>query len=167
MKCKKQLRGYFGIGIYHPKTEENIGTLWRSAHNFGADFIFTIGRRYKTQASDTTKADRHIPLFEYQTFEDFKNHLPKGARLVFIEQTEGASDLREAIHPEAAVYILGAEDHGVPLELMRGHQKVFIDTPMCLNVAVAGSIVMYDRVLKLNEARFVPPAFRKYKINFH
>jgi tRNA(Leu) C34 or U34 (ribose-2'-O)-methylase TrmL len=141
-------RGYFGIGIYHPKTTENIGTLWRSAHNFGADFIFTIGTRYKKQASDTTKAERHIPLYEYSSFEDFKSHLPRGCSIVFVEQCEGATNLRETNHPETAVYVLGAEDYGVPKELMKGYQKVFIDTPHCLNVAVAGSIVLYDRVTK-------------------
>ena len=141
-------KGYYGIGIYHPKTRDNIGTLWRSAHNFGADFIFTIGKRYTKQASDTTKATRHIPLHEYKDFEDFKNHIPLGAQLVFIEQTEGARNLQECCHPKSAVYVLGAEDEGVPEKLMRGFQKVFIDTPMCINVAVAGSIVMYDRSIK-------------------
>lgn len=141
-------RGYYGIGIYHPKTSENIGTLWRSAHNFGADFIFTIGRRYKTQASDTTKAEKHVPLFEYSSLEDLKTHLPRGSSIVFIEQADGAQNLREAIHPEKAVYILGAEDEGVPEDLMIGYPKVFINTPMCLNVAVAGSIVMFDRQCK-------------------
>lgn len=141
-------RGYFGIGVYHPKTTENIGTLWRSAHNFGADFIFTIGRRYKKQPSDTTKAVRHVPLYEYQSFDDLKEHLPRGSNIVFIEQTEGAKNLKEVTHPETAVYILGAEDEGVPEELMSGYPTVFIDTPMCLNVAVAGSVVMYDRSIK-------------------
>jgi len=141
-------RGYFGIGIYHPKTEANIGTLWRSAHNFGADFIFTIGKRYKKQASDTTKAERHVPLYEYTSFEDFKEHLPKGCGIVFVEQTEGARNIKDIEHPETACYILGAEDQGVPEELMVGHRKVFIDTPLCLNVSVAGSIVLYDRQIK-------------------
>lgn len=36
-------RGYFGIGVYHSKNADNIGTLWRSAAIFGADFIFTNG----------------------------------------------------------------------------------------------------------------------------
>lgn len=138
-------RGYFSIGIYEPKTETNIGTLWRSAHNFGADFIFTIGKRYKKERTDTTKAEKHIPLYNYKDFDDFKNHLPIGGELVFIEQTNGARNLKEANHPERAIYILGAEDYGIPENIMKGFQKIFIDTPMCLNVAVAGSIVMYDR----------------------
>lgn len=141
-------RGYFGIGIYHPKTTENIGTLWRSAHNFGADFIFTIGKRYQKQASDTTKAPRHIPLYEYLSFADFKRHIPSGCQIVCIEQTEDAKNLVDVSHPESAIYLLGAEDYGIPEKLMRGLQKVFIDTPMCLNVAVAGSIVMFDRQAK-------------------
>jgi basic membrane lipoprotein Med (substrate-binding protein (PBP1-ABC) superfamily) len=49
-------QNYFYINVYQPKTTEDIGTLWRSAHNFGADFIFTIGARYHKQLSDTTKA---------------------------------------------------------------------------------------------------------------
>ena len=145
------MRGYYGIGVYHPKTVENIGTLWRSAHNFGADFIFTIGKRYQRQASDTTKAERHIPLYEYESFEDFKEHLPRGCQMVFVEQTEGSRNVKDIIHPETAVYILGAEDYGVPEEMMRGYKKIHIDTPMCLNVAVAGSIILYDRKSKLSK----------------
>jgi tRNA(Leu) C34 or U34 (ribose-2'-O)-methylase TrmL len=141
-------RGYFGIGIYHPKTADNIGTLWRSAHNFGADFIFTIGARYKKQPSDTTKAPRHVPLYHYADIDDMKAHIPAGADLVFVEQTEGATDLRSFNHPEAAVYVLGAEDYGVPEDEMRGFRKVAISTPMCINVAVAGSILLYDRHAK-------------------
>lgn len=141
-------RGYYGIGVYHPKTTENIGTLWRSAHNFGAAFIFTIGSRYRRQVSDTTKAQCHIPLFEYSSFDDFKGKLPLGCQLVFVEQAESSILLPKVHHPETAVYLLGAEDYGIPEELMKGHQKIAIDTPMCLNVAVAGSIVMYDRQAK-------------------
>jgi tRNA(Leu) C34 or U34 (ribose-2'-O)-methylase TrmL len=141
-------RGRYGIGIYHPKTTENIGTLWRSAHNFGADFIFTIGKRYHKEPSDTTKASRHVPLYHYPDFGDFLSHVPLDSELVFIEQIDGAAELERFVHPERAVYVLGAEDEGVPVELMRGHRKTAINTPMCLNVAVAGSIVMFHRQLK-------------------
>lgn len=142
-------RGYFGIGIYHPKTTENVGTLWRSAHNFGADFIFTVGARYKKQPSDTTKASRHVPLYHYSSLSDLKTHMPLGAELVFVEQAEGAADLTAFSHPETAIYILGAEDYGVPEDEMHGYRKIAISTPLCINVAVAGSIVLYDRNTKL------------------
>jgi tRNA (guanosine-2'-O-)-methyltransferase len=146
------MNGYYGIGIYHPKKILNLGTLWRSAHNFGAKFIFTIGQRYHKQPSDTTKAFRHVPLFNFLTWEDFREHIPHGCLPVFVEQAETAKNIVEFKHPKSAVYILGAEDHGVPESLMKGYRKVFIDTPMCLNVSVAGSIIMFDRASKINHA---------------
>ncbi len=142
-------RGYYGIGIYEPKTTDNLGTLWRSAHNFGADFIFTIGDRYHKQPSDTTKAWKHVPLYRYKDMADMKEHMPVDAELVFVEQAEGSVSLRNFVHPQSAVYVLGAEDYGVPEEEMRGFRKVEIESPLCLNVAVAGSIVMFDRNNKI------------------
>ncbi len=139
-------RGYFGIGIYRNKTVENIGTLWRSAYNFGASFIFVIGKRYPKQASDTVKAYRHVPLYEYETFEDFYKSMPYDCQLIGIEQSETSKDIKDFKHPERAIYLLGAEDNGLPKEVMNKCVKVVhISSPMCLNVAVAGSIVMYDR----------------------
>ena len=44
--------GYFGIGVYRLKTEANHGTLWRSAFQFGADFIFTIGTGPQLERND-------------------------------------------------------------------------------------------------------------------
>ena len=145
---KKQKSGYFGIGIYHPKTETNIGTLWRSAYNFGADFIFVIGKRYKSQCSDTTKTDRHIPLYEYEKIEDLKNNLPRHCEIIYIEQSSKSTDIKTFKHPKQCIYVLGAEDNGIPESIMKDDKQVHIDTPMCLNVAVAGSIIMFDRLNK-------------------
>ena len=142
-------KGFYAIGIYETKETENVGTLWRSAMNFGADYIFTIGARYKKQRTDTTKSWRNIPLFAFENFEDFVAHVPKDAELIFVEQTEVSMNIKDFKHPKRAVYILGSEDYGIPKELMVGHKQVEINTPMCLNVATAGSIVMFDRNNKL------------------
>ena len=72
---------FFGIGIQNGKTPENLGVLWRSAQNLGASFIFTIGKRYAKQASDTHDAVKSMPYYHYNNFEDFKKHLPKGVRI--------------------------------------------------------------------------------------
>lgn len=45
--------------MFHAKKEVNLGTLMRSAFNFGAAYVFTVGRRYSEQASDTVRAVRH------------------------------------------------------------------------------------------------------------
>ena len=145
---KKEKRGYFGIGIYLPKTETNLGTLWRSAHNFGADFIFTIGHRYQRMGSDTTKAYKHIPLYHYEDYDDFQKHTPKDCSIICIEQSDKSRDIKNFIHPESCIYLLGAEDTGIPNDILKGKQVVHISTPMCLNVAVAGSIIMFDKFNK-------------------
>ena len=68
---------------------------------------------------------------------------------VGIEIGRAATDLRDYKHPAPAVYILGAEDHGLTnaaAALCR--DLVVIPAAYCLNVAVAGSLVMYDRAAK-------------------
>lgn len=144
------MSGYFAIGIEHTKTETNVGTLLRSAHSFGAAFVFTIGRRYKKQASDTPKTYRHIPLFHFDTVDDLRRHLPYDCQLVGVELTNSSRPLPNYAHPKRACYLLGAEDHGLTKEaIIACHSVVQVPgASMCLNVAVAGSIVMYDRVVK-------------------
>lgn len=149
-------QGYFGIGIQNGKTPENLGVLWRSAQNMGASFIFTIGNRYAKQACDTHKAVGAMPYFHYNTFEDFYEMLPKGAMLVGVELHPRAVPLETFEHPRRCVYLLGAEDHGLPKGAMeKSHHLVKFDTPKSINVAVAGSVVMYDRNMKkfLKEAQ--------------
>ena len=143
-------RGFFGIGIEHTKKEHNVGTLWRSAACMGADFLFTIGRRYQRQSSDTMKAWRHVPLYHYATFAEFYAHLPHDCRLVGVELHPDAVPLPEFDHPERCVYLLGAEDHGLTVEATEACHGIVIvpGASRCLNVSVAGSIVMYDRTTK-------------------
>ena len=140
----------FAIGIYQPKTKENIGTLWRSAYIMGATFIFTIGKRYKTQASDTCKAERQIPCFNFETFADFEKNRPQNMLIIPVENCQNSISLQEFEHPKQAVYLLGAEDKGLPKEITEKYQSVIINTPkkICLNVSTTGSIVMFDRINK-------------------
>lgn len=145
------MRGYFGIGIESGKTPTNLGTLWRSAHAFGASFIFTVGARYpKHQQSDTSKAWRHVPLHEYDSLAEFMVSIPRGCDVVGVDCDNGEpSSLAAFCHPERAIYLLGAEDVGLsPTALTICDALVEIPGAMCLNVATAGSIVLYDRHAK-------------------
>lgn len=142
-------RGYFSIGIYQPKKEVNVGTLWRSAFQLGAAFTFTIGRRYEQQASDTTTSWRHMPLFHFPNWDDFQTHLPYQCPLVGIEM--GGRQIGKFVHPERCIYLLGAEDYGLPQHIL--DKCIYtvslpaVRTPS-YNVAVAGSMVMFDRTQK-------------------
>lgn len=142
-------RGFFEIGIFHGKTVHNTGTLWRSAYQLGASGIFTVGQRYRRQASDTYKAERHIPCRQYADFDALFAALPHGAPIVAVEM--GGQPLAGFKHPERAVYLLGAEDHGIPpAVLARCHHVVSLPAVRVasFNVAVAGSLVMFDRLNK-------------------
>lgn len=142
-------RGYFGIGIENGKTKENVGTLWRTAHLLGASFIFTIGDRYKHQASDTTKAWKHVPFFQYDSFDHFLQSVPRDCQLIGVELDERAKPLKTFEHPERCVYLLGAEDWGLSKEaIARCHELVVLPGEFSMNVAAAGSIVLYDRFSK-------------------
>jgi len=141
-------KGYYGIGVYHAKNSINIGTLWRTAWIFGAAFIFTIGRRYKKQASDTINAQIKIPLFSWSSFDEFKEHLPSQCRLVGIEMADQARMLSKYCHPTNCAYLLGAEDHGLPEEILdKCNDVIQLGGESSLNVATAGSIVIYHRMM--------------------
>lgn len=151
-KAGSSTRGFFIIGVERSKTEVNVGTLWRTAHLLGAAFIFTIGRRYKPQASDATKAWRSIPLLHFDRIEEMRDKLPHSCPLVGVELDDRARPLHEFTHPERAAYLLGAEDHGLSKEALGTcHALVKLPGRYSMNVAVAGSIVMYDRVARRGE----------------
>lgn len=139
-------RGYFGVGIYHPKNTLNIGTLFRSCQILEASFIFTIGRRYQGQASDTQKSWRHVPLFHLQDINDFKLWRPYDCQLVGIELDDSGVGLKDFKHPQRAIYLLGAEDHGLPKDVLGYCDHIVRLWGMrSFNVSVAGSIVLYHR----------------------
>lgn len=147
----KRARGFFGVAVWHPKTEVNVGSLWRSAWLFDAAFIATIGKRYQKQSSDTPGVANHVPLQHYADLDDLIDHLPNSCPLVGVELDDRAYPLHNYVHPPQALYLLGAEDHGLPGKVLdRCHQLVQIPTarPYSMNVSVAGSIVMNDRYAK-------------------
>ena len=143
-------RGYFGVAVYRPKTTDNVGTLWRTAHIFGASFLWVIEGRYKRQPSDTTGAARHVPLTHYESIEDFWAHQPEDCSTVALEMTPAALPVKQFTHPARAIYVLGPEDGSLPGTLMnRCNHTVRLPGVFCLNLAVAGSVILYDRIRSL------------------
>ena len=147
-------KGHFSIGIVQAKSEDNVGTLWRSAYQLGASFIFTIAKRYRESASgragDTLDASSRIPLLELDDWSSFASHCsPKDAEWVAVEMS--GVPLDEFEHPTRAVYLLGSEDLGVPPSILQDCQHVVSlssERYSSYNVATAGAIIMYDRLAK-------------------
>lgn len=143
------MKGYFGVAVYQPRHEENVGSLWRTANAYGAAFMATVGRRYgRSQASDTPRSHCHVPLFHFTDITDLLDHLPRGCPLVGVELDPRAVLLDRFTHPERGLYLLGAEDHGLPPDVIDScHHLVQVPSVAMwsLNVAVAGGIVVAHR----------------------
>lgn len=82
------------------------------------------------------------------SFDDFYANLPHDCQLVGVELDDAAVSLTTFHHPQRCVYLLGAEDHGIPRKIIeRCHRTVMIPTvrEWSMNVSVAGSLVLFDR----------------------
>lgn len=142
------MRGYFGIGVEGLSKAMNAGNLFRTAHAFGASFVFTINAPYSLNSgkSDTSLAPLHVPWHRYAGVADLV--LPQGCELVGIEFLEEAEALPSFHHPAQAAYVLGPERGSLSPDLLAACDHVVrIPTRFCVNVATAGAIVMYDRLL--------------------
>lgn len=145
------MRGYFGVGAEGISKAMNLGAVLRTAHAFGASFVFTVGshlRAREVRLSDTSKTEGHVPLYEWAGVADMR--LPKGCILVGVEIDPAAIDLPSFRHPLNAAYILGPEK-GSLSDAARKQcaHLVKVPTKFCVNLSVAAALVMYDRVLSL------------------
>jgi tRNA G18 (ribose-2'-O)-methylase SpoU len=154
------MRGYFGLGVEEISKPMNVGSIYRTAHAFGADFVFAIAPAVnlrEVHKSDTSTTEKHVPLYEYESVADMK--LPRGCQLVGVELMDDAVELPSFTHPERAAYVLGGERRSLSPELVeRCSHVVRIPTRFCVNVGVAAAILMYDRML--TRKRFAPRPIR-------
>ena len=143
-------RGYFGIGAEGVSKSANVGALLRTAHAFDAAFCFLVGAGFDARAgrlADTADTPAHVPLWRFD--EPDQLGLPERCVLVGIELLDDADELPSFRHPLNAAYVLGPERSGLsPALLARCRHVVRIPTRFALNLAVAGALVLYDRLLQ-------------------
>jgi tRNA G18 (ribose-2'-O)-methylase SpoU len=155
------MRGYYGIGVEGLSKPMNAGNLFRSAHAFGASFVFTVAALApfgSDNKSDTSNATDHVPFYNFDSVASMR--LPEACQLVGIEFLDDAVDLPSFRHPTTAAYVLGMERGSLSDEMMECVDHVVrIPTRFALNLATAGAIVMYDRLISVQRfgARPVVP----------
>jgi len=153
------MRGYFGIGAEGISKPINLGNLVRSAHAFGASFLFLVDAHHtiETAHADTSEAERQVPMYRFDSVAGLL--LPRGCALVGVELLDEAVELPSFRHPLNAAYVFGPERSSLsPAMTERCDHVVKIPTRFCINLSVAGAIVMYDRLLSLG--RFAPRPVR-------
>lgn len=146
-----QMKGFFAIGVDSISKAQNVGNLLRTSYSFGASYFFTIAASYnkrELRQSDTSASSGSLPVYEFKSAEQML--IPRGATVVGVELTEDAIDLPSFQHPKQAVYIFGPEGGNLNPDIVKRCDFV-IKIPMrfCVNVGVAGAIVMYDRLVCL------------------
>lgn len=142
------MRGYFGIGVEGISKAMNVGSIFRTAHAFGAGFVFTVAATYSEGEggrADTSGALGHTPFYEFPDIGSLV--LPQKCALVGVELLADSVDLPSFRHPSRAAYILGPERGSLSPEMIeRCDFTIKIPMQFCVNVGVAAAIVMYDRV---------------------
>ena len=143
----------FAIAAWEISKEHNVGTLVRTAHAAAAtEVILTGEREWNIPAART--ADLYTEIVHLDDdVAAFRAHLrSRGWNLVAVELAEGSVNIFDAVYPERPCFLLGAELGGVPQELIQEADLV-VQIPQwglvpCLNLAVAGSLVVYDYLAK-------------------
>ncbi|MEL6568482.1 MAG: RNA methyltransferase [Pseudomonadota bacterium] len=145
------MRGYFAIGAEGISKPMNLGALMRTANAFGASFVFTVEAEQNLKLAykaDTSKTFGHLPWYAWESVGEM--NLPKGCQVVGVELTDDAVDLPTFRHPQAAAYVLGPERGSLSPEMTALCDHVVkIPTKFCINVSLAGALVMYDRHLSM------------------
>jgi len=164
------MKGYFAVGAVGVDKPRNVGALFRTAHAFGASFVFTIAAEHENhpdtpaeeaaltaeigldarsaRSADTSDAPGALPYYAHPNAGDFKP--PAGCALVGVEIDPRSVDLPSFRHPRRAAYLVGSERRGLGEAMIaRCDHIVRIPTRFSVNLATAAAIVLYDRMISL------------------
>jgi len=144
------------VAAWNISKEHNVGSLIRTAHAVAAEEVILVGEReWNVEAART--AELYTTVVPLPDAPAFRDHLARRSwRLVAVELDARAVPLFDAAYPERPCFLVGAELGGVPGELLAVADLV-VQIPQwglvpSLNLAVAGSIVLYDYLAKLNRS---------------
>ena len=143
------------IAAWNITKEHNVGSLVRTAHAAAAEEVVLVGEReWNVEAAKTSEL--YTTVTQLADIEAFRKHL-KSRRwnLVAVELDDRAVNVFDAEYPERPCFLLGAEIAGVPGELL-DEAELLVQIPQwglvpSLNLAIAGSIVLYDYLGKLHD----------------
>ncbi len=144
----------FAIAAWNVSKEHNVGSLVRTAHATAASELLLVGERdWNVEAART--AEQYTTIVHLTDLAALRRHLSERRwSLVAVELHERAVSLFEARYPERPCFLVGAELGGIPEELI-DQAALVVQIPQwglvpSLNLAVAGSIVLYDHLAKLH-----------------
>mmetsp|Transcript_1088 Transcript_1088/g.2269 ORF Transcript_1088/g.2269 Transcript_1088/m.2269 type:complete len:334 (+) Transcript_1088:97-1098(+) len=153
---------------------QNMGTLLRCATAFGVRKVLVAGSK-KLATFGHQGTSRHVTFLFFESLEEVKAYLhERNVRLCAIEIDKKAVSLRGAeegkVFKGSTAFVLGHEGDGLSAQQIELCDDVvfipqFGDATASLNVAVAGSIVLWEfaKWARLPEAP-VDPCGYKFKV---
>ena len=146
----------FAVAACDISKDHNVGSLVRTAHAAAAEEVLLTGERdwnrYAAKTAELYTRVGHLP-----GTEELLGYLgERGYSLVAVELDPRAVPLFEAEYPERPCFVLGAELGGLEAPVLDAAELI-VQIPQwglvpSLNLAVAGSIVIYDYLGKLHRA---------------
>ncbi|MGD8440161.1 MAG: TrmH family RNA methyltransferase [Holophagae bacterium] len=139
----------FAVAAWEISKEHNVGTLVRTAHAAAASEVILIGEKeWNVEAARTAQNYTEIVRLPAEPDALLRRVVDHGYDLVAVELAAGSTNLFDAVYPERPCFLLGAELGGLPQSLLDA-ARLIVQIPQwglvpCLNLAVAGSIVIYD-----------------------
>ena len=145
--------GFFAIGVEGISKPRNAGAIFRTAHAFNSDFVFTVNSKVDIKSmysTDTSKTFKSVPYYDYETPQEIS--VPKNCAIVGVELCDEAVALPEFCHPMRCAYIFGPERGSLSKETQeKCDYMVKIPTKFCINVSTAVAITIYDRIQSLHK----------------
>jgi len=142
------------IAAWNITKEHNVGSLVRTAHAVAVEEVVLVGEReWNVEAARTSEL--YTTVTQLGDAASFRRYLDgKAWNLVAVELDPRAVNLFKAEYPQRPCFLLGAELGGIPAGLL-DEAELIVQIPQwglvpSLNLAVAGSIVLYDYLAKLD-----------------
>lgn len=140
-----------GILIGHLNDKGNESALLRTAETFGINLVCILGKKDDRNYRESMSADKHMLFMEFKDADDFVTYAKGNNHSIIcvenINQATEVGEIRKYSHNP--IFVLGNEKYGIPKEiLINANQIVKIKQNIgymnCLNVSVAGGIIMHD-----------------------
>ena len=146
------------VGLHQAKDPANLANTRRAMSCYGGGRLFVSGERMGRALNTDERLPRPLRDRRYDNvkmqlgMKDFPTSIEAWAKEGYIPvaiEVSGSQNLAYFEHPKNAIYVFGPEDGSLPPQILsRCHAHVVIPTLHCLNLAVAVSTVLYDRMAK-------------------
>ena len=140
-------RVHAAVALCQARFDINLGVAMRSAEAAGLEAVYFVGRGDFVR-SPARGADLAVPVHHQEdTAALIRTARHQGYQIVAIQQTAGSVPYHRAEYPPNPLFVVGAEDVGMPADL-RAAADLNVEIPQygiidSLNVATALTVVVF------------------------